>query len=340
MITTLLILYLSSFILLFYIKKKKILTNKTGDLHQTYTSKKEIPLFGGIFLYLFMLVSTQQENLIFFIFCFILLILGILSDMKKIISPQIRLFLQFLLIFSFVYLFNLEIQTIRIQVFDQLLDNVLFNILFTSFCILIIVNGSNFIDGVNTLTIGYFLIVIIALIKLDNSGLNIYSIININYFLYSLIFLFFLNLFNQIYLGDHGAYLLGFVSSVLLVNFYYYNQNVSPFFIVLLLWYPAFETLFSIIRKIKFKRTPIDPDIFHLHHLIFNFIKQKYQINKNSLCNSLTGCLINLYNFAIIFFSLRDINNSQYQIMLILFNILIYSFLYLRFFKKKFDHTS
>ena len=40
------------------------------------------------------------------------------------------------------------------------LSNDIFRLLFTVFCILIVINGSNFIDGMNTLCVGYYLIII------------------------------------------------------------------------------------------------------------------------------------------------------------------------------------
>src|SRR5450432_442468 len=52
-----------------------------------------------------------------------------------------------------------------------------------------------------------------------------------------------------IFLGDGGAYFLGFFIaevSILLVN---RNASVSPIFPVLLCAYPIFETIFSIYRK-------------------------------------------------------------------------------------------
>ena len=69
-----------------------------------------------------------------------------------------------------------------------------------------------------------------------------------------LLFLFLLNSINFLYLGDGGAYLLGFLSSYYLIKFSNLNINISPYYIILLLWYPAFENLFSIIRKSFYKK--------------------------------------------------------------------------------------
>jgi UDP-N-acetylmuramyl pentapeptide phosphotransferase/UDP-N-acetylglucosamine-1-phosphate transferase len=73
-----------------------------------------------------------------------------------------------------------------------------------------------------------------------------------------------------IFLGDGGAYFLGFfvaeVSILLLVR----NEAVSPIFPLLVCIYPVFETLFSIYRR-RFIRAvpPSMPDGIHLHSLIY-----------------------------------------------------------------------
>ena len=75
-------------------------------------------------------------------------------------------------------------------------------------------------------------------------------------------------------MGDSGAYLLSILSGVYLINFSYNNDYISPFFIILLLWYPCFELLFSMIRRFKNKSKTYKPDSNHLHQFIYDFIKK------------------------------------------------------------------
>lgn len=73
-----------------------------------------------------------------------------------------------------------------------------------------------------------------------------------------------------IFAGDGGAYLWGFVLATLAVLAVARHHEVSPWFPLLLLIYPVWETLFSIYRKkILRKMSPGLPDGLHLHHLIF-----------------------------------------------------------------------
>ena len=117
----------------------------------------------------------------------------------------------------------------------------------------------------------------------------------------------------------------------------FYNDNhtsVSPFFIVLLLWYPAFENLFSILRKINFKSSPIEPDTLHLHQLVFKFLKEKLK-KSDRFINTFTGNLINVFNLLIILCGFQKAYSTSFQIILILFSVVVYVFIYIRLLKYK-----
>jgi UDP-N-acetylmuramyl pentapeptide phosphotransferase/UDP-N-acetylglucosamine-1-phosphate transferase len=277
-----------------------------------------------------MVISSFYEFNAIFWYLAAMFFIGLLSDLKKLNSPMIRFLLQLLLIILCVYSSNIILNTTKIFFLDYLLANYLFSIFFTSFCILIIINGSNFIDGINSLVIGYYIIVSFALFFLQNNGFQFSFNFPINLLIICLLVLYFLNLFNKLYLGDSGAYLLGFLFSVELINFYS-QTTISPFFIILLLWYPAFENLFSILRKTNFKKSPIIPDTNHLHQLIFAFFKSKNYSSIKS--NNITGISINTYNAIIVLLATINPAHTQFQITLIIVNLLIYTFLYIRLFK-------
>jgi hypothetical protein len=114
------------------------------------------------------------------------------------------------------------------------------------------------------------------------------------------------------------------------------NETISPFFIVLLLWYPCFENLFSIMRKFKFKKSPTFPDTKHFHQLLFYFIKKKY-LKESLFSNNLASFFILIYNIIIFVFASNYINNTKLHISLILLNMIVYIFFYLRllFFRYK-----
>mgnify|MGYP001187905870 CR=1 FL=1 len=319
-----------SFFLIFLCNRNAFLTNEGRDLHQQYAGHSDVPLIGGIIIFSSIVFSSFYSlNLILWYMAGIFLI-GFFSDIKKINSPVIRFLFQLLLIIACVHSTNITLTTTKIIFLDYLLNNHLFSIFFTSFCILIIVNGSNFIDGINSLTLGYYIIVSVALLLLQNDGFQVSFNFPLSLLVSCLLILYFLNLFNKLYLGDSGAYLLGFIFSIELINLYLENI-ISPFFIILLLWYPAFENLFSILRKTNLKKSPIKPDTNHLHQLIFSYLKSKnYSLTK---ANNITGVSMNIYNGVIILLAASNPTNTQFQIILVLFSMLLYTFLYMRLFK-------
>lgn len=73
-----------------------------------------------------------------------------------------------------------------------------------------------------------------------------------------------------IFLGDGGAYLIGFLIAELSVLLVARNPQVSPWFPLLLAFYPIFETVFTIFRRVVIGKThPGLPDAAHLHQLIY-----------------------------------------------------------------------
>tara|TARA_B100001964_G_scaffold244889_1_gene328679 strand:- start:7029 stop:8051 length:1023 start_codon:yes stop_codon:yes gene_type:complete len=327
--TLILVLLLNYFLI-----NKKILFNSTGSYHQNFVSDGNIPLSGGLVLILLIYFYLNNINYYLYVAFFLIFLLGFFSDIKKINSPSLRLILQLIIIFFSVYISSIFVSYTRIDFLDLLLKEKIFQIIFTTFCVLIIVNGSNFIDGVNSLNIGYFLIILFVIFNLNSHGVNTGSYLNLSNLFQILLILFLFNLFNKLYLGDSGSYLLGLLFSLFLIEIHQTNSNISPFFIISLLWYPAFENLFSILRKIRFSKSPINPDTNHLHQLIFYTLRKKYHIEKKYL-NSLSGVLINFYNFFSLILAMQFYYDSQIQVIIILFNIIIYVFIYVKLLSNK-----
>jgi UDP-N-acetylmuramyl pentapeptide phosphotransferase/UDP-N-acetylglucosamine-1-phosphate transferase len=309
------------------IKKNKLLIDKRDIFHKSITGKEHVQIIGGIILIISILIFLPNLTLLEKIFLIAVFLVGFFSDLNYITSPKKRILLQIFIIFFFIYLIKLNIPSTKILPLDWLLENNLFNIFFTTFCILIIINGSNFIDGINTLNIGYFIIIFINLIFLNQNQNIIIEKEFINYLLSILLFLFLLNSFNFLYMGDGGAYLLGFLSSYYLIKFSNVNMNISPYYIILLLWYPGFENLFSIIRKSFYKKIPLNPDDKHLHQLLFSFLKNKFSCKQYSI-NTLTGLIINFYNLLVISLGSNYYSKTNILCGIVFINITLYCLAY------------
>ena len=295
---------------LFCNKKNYLLDNPNFSSHKEITKNKNLPLTGGIiFLILFLIFVDGSIELK--VFGFLIFLVGFFSDLNVINSPKLRFFAQIIITLLFVSFFQKNIFFTDIYVIDKFLENYYFSIFFTAFCLLILINGTNFIDGLNGLVITYYIIILSILTFASGLfNLNIDLDLVINLVLILLILLIF-NVRNKNFIGDSGSYLISFIIGSFLITFYNENQNISSLFIVLLLWYPAFEIFFSFL-----------PDRSHLHQKIFLKILNK---NKNEFKSNLfTSFLINFYNIIIFLASISFINNSNLIFLVLIFNISIY----------------
>ena len=328
--STILIVLIINFIL--------INTNTLVDLNKKFEHKqlikktKTVPLSGGLIIFMLINYFSFQDYL-FLLLTLSILILGITSDIDFLRSPKKRIFFQTIIIIIFLISSNIYFTDLRLNQLNVLLDYYPFVIIFNAFCILILINGTNLIDGLNNSVIGYFISIGLILTILSNNYDLIFDKNLLSTILIVLSIIYVFNFFGKLYLGDGGSYLLSFIFAIILIKYYINNPSLSPYFIMCLLWYPAFENLFSITRKKLSNISHEIPDKKHLHHYLFRFFERKLNFNKEFI-NSLTGNIIVAYNF-LYFLIIKDY--YFYTLGLIistLFNIIIYIFLYFMLSKK------
>jgi len=317
----------SVLILNFFCKKKNFLLDVKYSDHKKLTSLDKVPLIGGLVILLSSLIFLPSSHLFFKITLITIFLIGFLSDINYLKSPIKRLILQFFSIAFFIVITDTHVSSIRIPYIDYLFENFYFKYLFTIICLTILINGTNFIDGLNTLSIGYYLLVILTVFYINfeyNLGFEIngFKIIGL-----ILMVLFFFNVFGKLYLGDAGAYLVSFYTGIQLINISNFNQTISPYFIALLLWYPAYENLFSIIRKKLSNSSVINADNKHLHQLIFLFLKKKRI--PQFFSNFFAALIINMFNLIVFYLATENMYQTKNLIIIIICNLMIYNLVYL-----------
>lgn len=199
---------------------------------------------------------------------------GLVEDITKKVSVLERLLLTMLSGAVAAGLLGAVLPRLDVPGLDQAMLLPLIAIGFTIFAVGGIANAINIIDGYNGLAGGF------AVIALTAMAYVAYLVGDSFVFTAALILagsLFGFLCWNwpsgKIFLGDGGAYLLGFLLAELSVLLVGHNPKVSPWFPLLLLIYPVFETVFSIYRK-KYLRghSPGKPDGLHFHMLIYKRI--------------------------------------------------------------------
>ncbi len=329
-----LLLIILSITLIVFQSKYFFLVDQPQKQKHKLDFNKNVPLTGGIYFFLsityYLLIGNSLTNYYIILFIFLFLILGIYSDIKINFSPKLRLLIQTILLICLILLIDLKINKTNIFFIDYFIENKIFNLLFTLSCIIVLLNGSNFCDGINVNVVGYFLIVL--LIIASSSLIKPDTLITIENLILIFFVFYFFNLFGKCFLGDNGVYITSIIISIYVINFINLNPVASPILALNLLWYPAFENLFTIARRLISKNKVQIADRLHLHVLIFEKISNKKNIN---FSNSISGICLNIFMFFGVFFSMENYNNSKSLALILLLNIGFYIIFYIFLFLNK-----
>ena len=325
------------YLLNFFLIKLNFLVDNPEESYHKLEKKSGTPLSGGLFLLFgIIFIYISNTNILFklniSIFLILILVLGIFSDIKKDFSPKIRIIFQLIIIFLFL-LINKEILVERtnIDFLDFVLQNQFIKFFFTIFCIITVLNGFNFMDGVNGFVSGYILsLLIILYLILLKSNQSIYFedliIIYIVFFLF--------NIFGKCFFGDNGIYISSLLVSAIIIKTTNINPNISPIVAVSLLWYPAIENLFTIIRRSLNKKATYLPDKLHLHSLILRKLHLNFKFIPKNFKNTLTGLLINIFLLPTFIFTYFFYDKSWHLGIFVSINIFVYLITYNFLFKK------
>ena len=99
--------------------------------------------------------------------------------------------------------------------------------------------------------------------------------------------------FGKLFLGDGGAYLLGFLLAWACVLLVERNHSVSAFAALLFCAHPVIEVFYSIYRRKIRSQHPGHPDWLHFHSLFNRWIVPRLMPNSSlTLRNSVGGLLI------------------------------------------------
>ncbi len=311
--------------------KQKILIDNDFKKKQSFHNKTK-SLSGGLSIIitftLIYLLNNNDLNKIF-IFPFLFFLVGFFDDLKIVTSPILRFYIIVLLIIFLIlgegYYVNDFGIPINLNYFNDL-----FLVVLTIIGFFLVLNGSNLIDGFNGLLSIHVIIISSILLFFVEKNMIINQSIIINFIFILFIFLYFNLLKQNLFLGDSGAYFLGSLIGIIIINTSNNLETISPFFFAIILFYLYFETVFSVFRKIYERKDPFKPDRLHLHMLLYQFLKKKKFKNPNNL----NGLLINFIYLILIFPSFLFLNNNFILFFYFIFLHFVYLITY-RFIREK-----
>jgi UDP-N-acetylmuramyl pentapeptide phosphotransferase/UDP-N-acetylglucosamine-1-phosphate transferase len=259
---------------------------------------------------------------------------GIAEDLTKKVSVRVRMASACLSALLGAYWLNAWLVDVQFLGLDHLLAIPLFSILFTCFALAGVTNAFNLIDGYNGLASMVAVIIFCALAyvayRVNDASLGVFCLVAAAGIAGFLFWNYPRGLF---FLGDGGAYLLGFWVALCSLLLVVRNPEVSKWFPLLLCIYPVFETIFTMYRRVVLrKRSASQPDAVHLHQIIYRravrFGRQPSHdtdfIKRNSMTSPYLWLLASMAVLpAIIFWDTK----SALQLFVVLF-VALYLWLY------------
>lgn len=297
------------------------------------------PRIGGVAILAGLLAScafieeAQQELLVPLILCgFPAFIFGLLEDLTKRVSVRTRLLATMACGVLGWAVTGQALTNIDVPLINKLLQFTPAAVLFTAFAVGGIANAINIIDGFNGLAAGTVLIILAGMGTLaastDDMELALTCIILagavtgfgiVNWPL------------GKIFLGDGGAYFIGFSLAWVAVLLKSRNPEVSAWAPVLVCGYPILEVLFSIWRRAKRKLNPGSPDRLHLHSLVKRRLVRRWMPMTSQVSrNSFTGACMWLVALVPMLLAVQWQHNTPMLVASLVFSGLLYSALYAR----------
>ena len=196
-------------------------------------------------------------------------LMGLSEDLHYTIKPKIRLVIASVSASTFIWVQGSLIQSVGVPILDEALSLTIVSILFTIFCLVALTNALNCIDGINGLASGKTMIVAGAIwmfsMSYNEPDLAVLSLAIFT----STLGLFMLNYpQGRIFMGDAGAYTLGFLLAACLITLHHRHPEISPWAILLVIFWPIADIAHSIVRRRLSGKRPDRPDMMHMHHVV------------------------------------------------------------------------
>jgi UDP-N-acetylmuramyl pentapeptide phosphotransferase/UDP-N-acetylglucosamine-1-phosphate transferase len=196
---------------------------------------------------------------------------GLIEDFTKKVSPLQRLLATMAAAGLAIWLVGVVIPRTDIPGLSHVLQFSVVVVLLTLIAVAGVANSVNIIDGFNGLASMCVAIMLAAVayvaFKVGDQFVMHAALITLGAVLGFFVWNYPRGL---IFLGDGGAYFLGFWVAELSILLIKRNETVSPLFPLMVCAYPIFETLFTMYRRKIIRGRPVgQPDASHLHSLIY-----------------------------------------------------------------------
>ena len=232
-------------------------------------------IFAALIMGFFMSGSGGDFNLLILLVGPVFLtVVSLAEDLAFRIKPWGRLAATFVASLFVGALSGVWLTNLGLGALDIYLNALWLSIPVTLIVTAALAHGFNLIDGVNGLSSGAGLLGALGLSFIANSvGEPEISTAALILAAGIAAFLAFNFPFGWIFLGDTGAYLIGFTLAWFGISLLESGIQVTAWSMVLVMFWPLADVLFSFLRRIASRRNPFSPDRLHMHSIVNRGLK-------------------------------------------------------------------
>lgn len=254
-----------------------------------------VAIFGTLALGVLFAPTTMMQNYFEIIFATtILFLVGLREDLGYPVSPRNRLLTVVGVSLLVIVLIGEWLPRMGVPYIDSALQIWLLGVPFTLFVTAGVANGFNLIDGVNGLASLTAMTAGLALAAIAYQA-QYPPVVILGLMIAASVFGFFLiNFpFGWMFLGDAGAYTVGFVLCWFGIAIIINSSQASPWAVLLTLFWPLADTMLAIFRRKEATRGAMHPDRLHFHQLVMRALEIAWLgRRRRNLANPLTTVIL------------------------------------------------
>ena len=263
---------------------RRLIINKRDDLQAVQAAHvTAVPRIGGIAIICALFISLafqfgdpQQGNLNSKLLLSIvpILFVGLSEDFGLLTKPRLRILAAAASGVLFMWLFEEWLPRADFPGLDFAVQWAPFAIVLSIFLTVGVSHAFNLIDGLNGLASFTAISAALALAFIANNS-ELYAHRDVMILLVVAIFGFVvLNFpFPKIFLGDAGAYSIGHMLAWMSISILWHADNVTPWAILLIFFWPVADTILAIARRLAKGRPIAHPDRLHFHQLTMRAVE-------------------------------------------------------------------
>ncbi|WP_165973857.1 MraY family glycosyltransferase [Paucimonas lemoignei] len=260
---------------------------------------------------------------------------GLVEDMTKCVSVKARLLATFCSALLAAWLLGANLPRLDIWGMDAMLEFLPLSLAVTAFAVAGVTNSVNIIDGFNGVAGGAIVVILSGMaflawhvgdtfvMQLALAGVGAaLGFLALNYPT------------GRIFMGDGGAYLLGFWAAEIAVLTIVRNPGVTAWQVMAIYAYPVIEVVFSMYRRKIVRKAEVGaPDRLHMHSLFYRRVAcQKISRNVSYpwMRNAAVACFVSTWIVVATFVALSFGDTVPAAIALVLIQALLYMAYYTR----------